>query len=155
MEVFSKGTERLLVKNSASFVNISLPLRSSSVFGLWKVLCLDTTYIRPFSSSCEERIYTPLSFSTCFLFQLQALIAPELAQQGRSQRIQIFSHSSTFSVYLSRILLFVCHSFHNIRLLTYAIKTLLNPVIFEITFTKLQNSQELQGQMMERVNERM
>lgn len=73
--------------------------------------CVWTTPILDcFPAAVRKRIYTPLSFSNCLHSQLQAFTAPELAQQGQSQRIQISSHSPTFSVYRSRILLCVCHS---------------------------------------------
>lgn len=123
----------------------------SSAWGLWKVLCLDGTYIRPFSSSCEEKE----DLCTSLFFWLLPLPIPSfhcsgVGTAGASRRIQNSSHSSTFSLFIPTgfFYLFVVASFaftlRNIHVFvyryaveqgyltfsTYAIRILFNPFIF-------------------------
>lgn len=74
----------------------------SSVWGLWKVLCLDSTYIRPFSSSCEEKedLCTSL-FSWLLPLAIPSSHYSRAGTAGASPRIQNSSLSSTFSLLIA------------------------------------------------------
>lgn len=103
--------KRPLVKNNAWHVNCSLPLRSAQVSGDYgKVLCLDGTYIRPFSSSCEEKedLCTSPLFFGCFHSQFQLSLLQSWHSRGKPENPKFLTLLHLHSAYLNRVLLFVC-----------------------------------------------
>lgn len=103
VQIFARGTEKASSEEQCMTCKWFPPSEiCSSVWGLWKVLCLDGTYIRPFSSSCEEKedLYTSLYF---WLLQLPipSFHCLRVGTAGASKRIQNPSHSSTFALFIS------------------------------------------------------